>query len=121
MTDWFLFFSIPSSLFYFYFWMTSNENYYNEERYGRRNRNDGHTSDDSLLMADDNTPLLNGINNGHVIRKENLLQQSLSTSTHCHVPDDAFDYGARNRLVLVLFICIIFMGIEIAGMFLGYR
>jgi hypothetical protein len=35
---------------------------------------------------------------------------------HCHVPDDKFDYGARNRLIIVLILCIIFMIIEIIGM-----
>ena len=35
------------------------------------------------------------------------------------MPDDKFDYGARNRLIIVLIICIIFMIIEIVGMFLS--
>lgn len=107
--------------FLFYFWMTSNENYRRETSNSKRKHNDGHTSDDSLLlMADepqDRTPLLYGYEDRSTRRDENLSQRSLSPSTHCHVPDDTFDYGARNRLLLVLVICIIFVGIEIGGMF----
>jgi len=102
--------------------MISNENNYHEEQYGRRNHTDGNTSDDSLLlMADDDedkTPLLNGTDHTLALREETLAHQSLIRSTHCHVPDDKFDYGARNRLILVLIICILFVGIEIAGIFL---
>jgi hypothetical protein len=38
-----------------------------------------------------------------------------SANSHCHVPDEKFDYGARNRLILVLILCFIFMIIEIIG------
>jgi Co/Zn/Cd efflux system component len=34
------------------------------------------------------------------------------------VPDEKFDYAARNRLFAVLILCIGFMIIEIIGMFL---
>jgi len=102
--------------------MISNENNYHEEQYGRRNHTDGNTSDDSLLlMADDDeskTPLLNGTDNTSAIREESLSHRSLLRSTHCHVPDDKFDYGARNRLILVLIICILFVIIEVGGMYL---
>ncbi|CAF0804539.1 unnamed protein product [Didymodactylos carnosus] len=37
------------------------------------------------------------------------------SSTHCHIPDAKFDYGARNRLIIVLLLCIVFMIIEIVG------
>jgi hypothetical protein len=70
-------------------------------------------------MADDTedkTPLLNNNDDRSVIRQDILTNQSLSPSTHCHVPDDSFDFGARNRLIITLIICIIFMIIEIGGM-----
>jgi hypothetical protein len=100
--------------------MTSNTNIYRQEQYITRNHDDGNTSDDSLLLMADNgddiTPLLHDTDNISVIREENLSSRSLTTSTHCHIPDDKFDYGARNRLILVLIFCIIFMIIEIVGM-----
>jgi hypothetical protein len=71
-------------------------------------------------MADDGedkTPLLNGNDNERICRDEILSGTSHSLLSHCHVPDDKFDYGSRNRLIIVLIICVIFMGIEIAGMF----
>ncbi|UJR27692.1 hypothetical protein I4U23_008970 [Adineta vaga] len=99
--------------------MTSNTNINQGGHHSRHNRNDGNTSDDSLLlMADDGedrTPLLLGTDNSSLVQDESFLDRSRSPSTHCHVPDDKFDYGARNRLIIVLLICIIFMLIEIVG------
>ncbi|CAF2160077.1 unnamed protein product [Rotaria magnacalcarata] len=69
-------------------------------------------------MADDGedkAPLLNDIDHAEVTRATIMSNTSLTRSTHCHVPDNKFDYGARNRLILVLIICIIFMIIEIVG------
>jgi Co/Zn/Cd efflux system component len=40
--------------------------------------------------------------------------QHLPTS-HCHVPDEKFNYGARNRLIVVLILSFVFMIIEIVG------
>ncbi|CAF3645255.1 unnamed protein product [Adineta steineri] len=94
-------------------------NTYSQDQHIRRSQTDGNASDDSLLLANDGvdarTPLLYRTDNSSVIRDELLSNQSLSPSIHCHVPDDKFDYSARNRLILVLFICIIFMIIEIVG------
>ena len=90
-----------------------------EERQKSTN-DDGNTSDDSLLLADDQldrTPLLAATSREVTMRDEDLTQQSLTQSTHCHVPDDKFDYAARNRLILVLLVCIVFMVIEIVGPF----
>ncbi|CAF1310159.1 unnamed protein product [Adineta ricciae] len=39
--------------------------------------------------------------------------------SHCHVQDEAFDHSARNRLVAVLFVCSIFLIIELIGGFLS--
>jgi hypothetical protein len=98
--------------------MTSNENHHHDEQYGRHNHNDGNTSDDALLVdGDEKTPLLHPTSNGLVLREEILSNQSQTLATHCHVPDDKFDYVARNRLIVVLIICILFMIIEIAGTF----
>ena len=36
-------------------------------------------------------------------------------STHCHRAEKPLDYAARNRLVVVLILCLIFMIIEIVG------
>jgi len=100
--------------------MTLNTNIHREEQYITRNHYDGNTSDDSLLLMADNgedtTPLLHDRDNISVIREADLSSRSLTTSTHCHIPDDKFDYGARNRLIIVLIFCIIFMIIEIVGM-----
>ena len=106
---------------FFLFWMTTNDHNYQERTRSRRNREDGNNSDDSLLVMDDDdikTPLLSHTNGrSPVLREETLANQSISSLTHCHVPEDKFDFGSRNRLILVLLVCIIFMGIEIAGMF----
>jgi len=105
--------------------MTSNGHGYQQEQYGRHSHNDGNTSDDSLLlMADDDedkdrAPLLNNTNHISTMREEILSDQSYSLSTHCHVPDAKFDFGSRNRLILVLLICVLFMGVEIVGMYLN--
>ena len=105
--------------------MTTNGNSYRHEEHGKHNRNDGNTSDDSLLLmaddTDDRTPLLDNTNNVSAIREEILVDRSITTSAHCHVPDDRFDFGSRNRLISVLLICILFMGIETAGMFSGEK
>lgn len=69
-------------------------------------------------MANDNqdrAPLLRDVEYEAADREVDLSTRSRTQSTHCHVPDNKFDYGSRNRLILVLIICIIFMGIEIAG------
>ena len=101
--------------------MTSNEHGNQKEKRLRGDHNDGNTSDDSLILraddADDRTPLLNNTNRMSTTREENLAD-GLQSSIHCHVPDDKFDFGSRNRLILVLFICILFMGIEIVGTYL---
>lgn len=102
--------------------MTTHEHSYSDEQHNRRNHQDGHNSDDSLLLMvdddDDKAPLLNHTDHtSALLREENLANQSISSITHCHVPEERFDFGSRNRLILVLFICILFMGIEIAGMF----
>jgi hypothetical protein len=95
-----------------------------EKQYNKNNPNDENTSDDSLLlMADDveqKAPLLN-ISDDDLVRGEPILLndipcRSRSSTSHCHVPDEKFDYGARNRLIIVLILCIIFMVIEIIGM-----
>ncbi len=106
--------------------MTSITTFCQRERYNNSNINDESTSNDSLLlMADtceDRAPLLN-INDDDLIRDDPVLSndiplRSRSLSTHCHVPDEKFDYAARNRLFAVLILCIGFMIIEIIGMFL---
>lgn len=101
--------------------MTSPATHRTPEKIRQTNSNDGNTSDDSLLfMTDDQqirAPLLSIEDCDEMEDQRNKSLQSPSLSTHCHVPDDTFDYGARNRLIFVLIICILFMGIEIAGKF----
>lgn len=103
--------------------MTSSANNRLKEQHTHRHSNDGNTSDDSLLlMANDNqdrAPLLRDVEYEAADREVDLSTRSRTQSTHCHVPDNKFDYGSRNRLILVLIICIIFMGIEIAGRWSG--
>lgn len=100
--------------------MTSNKYIYPQEQYNRQDRNDDNTADDTLLLmgedAEDSRPLLS--NNDHIEENRQFnASNGLSSPSHCHVPDDKFDYGARNRLIIVLLICILFMIIEIVGMF----
>jgi hypothetical protein len=102
--------------------MTSNEHNHRHEKRGRSDKNDGNTSDDSLILrvddVDDRTPLLHNTNRMSTTREESLADGLQSLSIHCHLPDDKFDFGSRNRLILVLFICILFMLIEIVGTYL---
>ena len=41
-----------------------------------------------------------------------------SIPSHCHVSDNKLDYVARNRLIVVLILCAIFIIIEVVGMLL---
>ena len=105
--------------------MTTNTNFYQEAQQNRRNYNDGDTPDDNLLlMADDGedrTLLLRDADETSAVHDETPSDRSRSPSTHCHVPEDKFDYASRNRLIIVLIICVIFMIIEIVGMFFIYE
>lgn len=66
-------------------------------------------------ISDDQAPLLN-LHDDLSIKDENEIPLRQRTSTiHCHVPDEHFDYAARNRLIAVLLLCLIFMIIEIIG------
>ena len=98
----------------------TNANVYHEEQTGEQNYNDSNASYKSLLLVtdadDENRPLLNGVDTTTAIRESIISSLSPLSTVHCHVPDDKFDYGARNRLFIVLVICIIFMTIEVLGM-----
>jgi hypothetical protein len=94
-----------------------------EEQYSRNHFNDDNNSDDSLLLMavdiTDKAPLLSIIDDDPV-RLDSILLNDIplrprSSTSHCHVPDEKFDYRARNRLILVLILCFIFMIIEIIG------
>jgi hypothetical protein len=61
------------------------------------------------------------INDGCLMKPDAILSNGqsppvCSPRAHCHVPDDKFDYSARNRLIVVLILCIVFMIVEIIGM-----
>ncbi|CAF0720346.1 unnamed protein product [Adineta ricciae] len=85
--------------------------------------NDESTSDDSLLLMGDDmeekAPLLNiltdDLDRDALILSTDIPLRPRSTNSHCHVPDDKFDYTARNRLIAVLIVCVVFMVIEIIG------
>ncbi|CAF1269965.1 unnamed protein product [Adineta steineri] len=70
-------------------------------------------------VTEEKLPLLNIIDGD--LERDNLLYSRTihlrvpSPISHCHVPDDKFDYSTRNRLVIVLIVCIIFIIIEIIG------
>jgi hypothetical protein len=100
--------------------MTSITTFCHREQSNKNNINDENTSNDSLLlMADtfeDRVPLLN-INDDDPVLSNDIPLRSRSLTIHCHVPDEKFDYAARNRLLAVLVLCIGFMIIEIIGMF----
>jgi hypothetical protein len=108
--------------------MTSITSIRPEVQHNKSNCKDENTSDDSLLlMADDfedKAPLLNIIGDDPVqhdsILSNDIPLQLRSTTLHCHVPEEKFDYAARNRLIAVLILCIIFMIIEIVGTFFLY-
>jgi zinc transporter 2 len=98
--------------------MTSITTFCHREQSNKNNINDENTSNDSLLlMADtfeDRVPLLN-INDDDPVLSNDIPLRSRSLTIHCHVPDEKFDYAARNRLLAVLVLCIGFMIIEIIG------
>jgi hypothetical protein len=105
--------------------MTSITTTRQKEYHNKNNSNDEAMSDDSLLlMADyleDRAPLLNIIDDD-LIRPNLVLSNDIplhprSSTVHCHVPDEKFDYTARNRLIVVFILCIGFMVVEIIGMF----
>jgi hypothetical protein len=96
-----------------------------KEQYNNHKFDDENTSNDSLLlMADsfeENAALLNiadddSIRN-HPVLSDDIPLRSRTSTLHCHVPDEKVDYSARNRLIVVLCLCISFMVIEIIGMF----
>ncbi|CAF1659434.1 unnamed protein product, partial [Adineta ricciae] len=58
------------------------------------------------------------IGNHKSASNDSTINQQLIDS-HCHVQDEAFDHSARNRLVAVLFVCSIFLIIELIGGFLS--
>lgn len=103
--------------------MTSITTTRQKEYHNKNNSNDEAMSDDSLLlMADyleDRAPLLNIIDDD-LIRPNLVLSNDIplhprSSTVHCHVPDEKFDYTARNRLIVVFILCIGFMVVEIIG------
>lgn len=90
-----------------------------KEQSNKLNINDENTSDDSLLLManllEDRAPLLH-LHDDESIKDDHDIPLRQRTSTiHCHVPDEHFDYVARNRLIVVLLLCVTFMIIEIIG------
>ena len=84
------------------------------------------SSDDSVLLmanaTEEKTPLLSidihsSVGELNSSNNDIPLQSQIPTA-HCHVPDKPFDYSARNRLVIVFILCLIFMIIEIVGRFI---
>ena len=104
--------------------MTSITTFGYREQSNQNNTNDENTSNDSLLlMADtfeDRAPLLN-INDDEPVLSNDIPLRSRLLTTHCHVPDEKFDYAARNRLIVVLVLCIGFMIVEIIGRFVPVK
>lgn len=92
---------------------------------------DNISSDESLLLMFDNNEekslLLNMFESNddqqqHIRTTSHMLvdhiplrTRPLTLTNHCHRVEKPFDYGARNRLVIVLILCLIFMIIEIIG------
>ncbi|CAF1194174.1 unnamed protein product [Rotaria magnacalcarata] len=71
-------------------------------------------------VTEEKTPLLSIIDIHFSVdelnsRNDEIPLQSQIPVSHCHVPDKQFDYSARNRLVIVLILCLIFMIIEFVG------
>ncbi len=111
-------------LLFFLFQITSIILLHRKEQDNKNNFNDENTFNDSLLLMADNledkAPLLNHMDDDS-IRDDPVLSNDVplrprSSTLHCHVPDENFDYNARNRLLVVFLLCIIFMIIEIIGM-----
>ena len=90
---------------------------------------DDNTSADRLLLMIDNieekAPLLNPMDADREMNStpivDNIPLGIRSRQLHCHVPEEQFDYHARNRLIIVLILCFIFMIIEIFGEKHRYR
>lgn len=95
-----------------------------ENQNSKNNYRDDNTSDESLLlMADDieqQAPLLNITDDdgeaGDMLSSRDIPLRPRSSTSHCHVPEEKFDSVARNRLIAVFILCIVFMVIEIVGM-----
>ncbi|CAF1191149.1 unnamed protein product [Rotaria sordida] len=70
-------------------------------------------------IVEEKSPLI-GIANRDFVSDElvlsnNIPLQTRSSNLLCHVSDDKFDYNARNRLIIVFVLCVIFMIIELVG------
>ena len=73
-------------------------------------------------IVEENAPFLNVIDN-HFIPEELTVSNDIplqlrSSIPYCHVSDNKLDYVARNRLIVVLILCTIFIIIEVVGMLL---
>jgi len=95
------------------------------QQYNKDNSNDENTFDDNLLLIADSSgekiPLLkitdDGLAKGHAILSNDNPFRPGSAVLHCHVPDEKFDYSARNRLIIAFILSFTFMIIEIVGKF----
>lgn len=103
--------------------MTSITTSRREGRSHKNISNDDNTSDESLLLMVDNieekAPLLNmmddEIDRSPTMPMDDIPLRSRSLKSHCPTAEEPFDYKARNRLIVVLILCLIFMIIEIVG------
>jgi hypothetical protein len=73
-----------------------------------------------LDNGEEKSPLLSSMMDSEIERNQtvpidNIRLRTVSSTMHCHLPDETFDYQARNRLLIVLLLCLIFMIIEIIG------
>jgi len=95
------------------------------EQYNKDNSNDENTFDDHLLLMADSSrekePLLksnaDGLQKDHPALSNDNPFRPQSPILHCHVPDEKFDYSARNRLIIAFILSCSFMTIEIIGKF----
>lgn len=91
--------------------------------------NDDNTTTDRLLLMVDNVeekaPLLSLMDNDRAtnlaMTRDSIPLESRQTLSHCHVPEEEFNYQARNRLIIVLILCLIFMVIEILGSIINLK
>ena len=72
-----------------------------------------------LDNVEEKTPLLTMMNEDFVSSDMTLANdiplRAPPLASHCHVADESFDYGARNRLIVVFILCLMFMIVEIIG------
>lgn len=93
--------------------ISSTANHQNNQ-HDHSNSEDELTASSNALNVGEKTPLLNAAGNNSTIVNVTPPRTD-SPLSHCHVPDEKFDYGARNRLLIAFLLSLVFVILEIVG------